>query len=211
MLRSRRKRSTRWMISCWLRRSRLASGSSSSRQLRVRQQRLGDEQALLLAARQDTDRLIGVCVGADRPQRLGHFGAFVPGRRTETPAMADQAEQHQVAATQGQIGLERLALRHIADGGVPSPRRSTQHTTPNLRWLDLTQQHAQQRGFAGAIGSDQAKERARARSRNWRAARSCDRPAQRPRPSARRPHRLTPRPRRPACAAVRGPTPLLLY
>src|SRR5439155_22933494 len=107
----------------------------------------------LLAARENTNRLIGEAVGADGCQRLSDLLTIVRRGAAEPPFMADQAQQHQVEAAQCQIGLQCFALRNVADLWVAAPRGSAEDDRRSRAQLQLAQSPAQERSFASPVRS----------------------------------------------------------
>ncbi len=90
----------------------------AEQELRVPDQGLRDPQALLLATRQAADRRIGVrrCgYGPDRRvDATAHRGVGQP----HPPAIPVHAELHEIAAANGQVGVEALVLGHVADARI---------------------------------------------------------------------------------------------
>ena len=70
-------------------------------QFRVGQQRLGDEQALLLSARELPDRGFGQVQSIHLSQSLVDLAAPFGVRQADTPAVTVQAKPYQVASAQG--------------------------------------------------------------------------------------------------------------
>ena len=69
--------------------------------LGVTEERLGDAQALLLAAREQADRRIGVGAGADRLERLVDPLPDGPGVARQAPVVAVDAEADEVRPRMG--------------------------------------------------------------------------------------------------------------
>jgi hypothetical protein len=103
-----------------LRTSRCESGSSD--------QRLGEEQPLLLAPRQPAERPARVIGRADRVNRR-HRDSF--GLRAtcnpHTPAVAVDSETDKVKAAEGQVGIEARALRDVSDLWIATVRWLAEH------------------------------------------------------------------------------------
>ena len=91
--------------------------------LGVAEQRLGDAEALLLAAREQADGRVGVGAGADGVKCLVHPFPDGPGVARQTPAVAVDAEADEVAPADGQGAVEGLLLGHVAELVVAQPRR----------------------------------------------------------------------------------------
>ena len=94
--------------------------------LRIADQRLRDAEPLLLAARQQPDRRVGVAL-ARRPTGSPSSTRARLARVTERqPApVTVETEAHEIAAADRQVAVERVLLRHVADVVTPAPRRAT--------------------------------------------------------------------------------------
>ena len=83
--------------------------------LGVTEQCLGDAQALLLAAREQADRCIGVGAGTDRLQRVVHPLPDGPGVARQAPVVPVDAEADEVPTADRQRAVEGLLLGHVAE------------------------------------------------------------------------------------------------
>ena len=98
-------------------------------QARIADDRLGDPQALLLAARQPPDRRVGVGRRLDRLDHLVHPPTIGARRPADAPAVAVDPQLDQVAAAQRQVLVERLVLGHVADARIAPPGRPPSTST----------------------------------------------------------------------------------
>ncbi len=107
-------------------------------QLRLAQQRAGEQHALHLAAGNLLQRAVDHMLGADFTQRCEGTGAVDTGYQA-------QEAQHR----QGQGGVDVQLLRHVADAQL--------RLAPDLAAIGLEQaEHgAHQGGLAGTVGADQ--------------------------------------------------------
>ena len=92
-------------------------------QLRIAGQGLGQEQPLLLAARQTAGRPIRIGLRSHRGDHAGDALPIPRVRNRNPPAMAVESQSHQLNTAQGQVGIERASLRHISDARITTPGR----------------------------------------------------------------------------------------
>ena len=135
-------------ISCWLRRSRLASGSSRSSSSGRWTRRLGDRDPLLLAARHLGHALVGVLRRADRRQRRIHGHPSVRRPAPEAPACAGQAHADQVTAPNGVADRGGVVLGDVADARVAPAGWGAQHLDPTTARREEPEDHLEERGLA---------------------------------------------------------------
>ena len=114
-----------------------------------------DEDALQLAARKGADPGLGEAFGPDGRQHLVDDGLALPRREPETEPVAVDAEHHQVAGPQGDIGVEHQLLRDVAGRAAQSPPRGAGHGDPPAARPLQAEDDAQQRGLARTVGPDE--------------------------------------------------------
>ena len=174
-------------------RSRLASGSSSNSRRGCGQQRLGDQQPLLLAARQQPDRRYRHTRGADRFERFGSTARRSAADAGPKPQRSpDQAEHHQVVAAHRQVRRQPAALGDVANRRDCRARAAAQHA--HAAFAPAAPGRAARAATSSCpCRSDRSVQRTRRRrARGWPTTRSCV--------VRRRPRRL----RTPPPASLRG-------
>jgi hypothetical protein len=129
-----------------------------------RDQRVRDEDALLLTAGKLADPGVGVAGRADVGQRrLDQFPAL-PGRPVlpgegEPEPVPVKAERHHVAGAQRHVRVDDQLLRHVADGRlvlVVQGRAVDEHAP--ARRVGQAEDDAQERGLARSVRPDDAGE-----------------------------------------------------
>ena len=125
----------------------------------VAQQGLGDAQPLLLAAREQADRGVGVGGGAHRLRVRRRPRRFVarawrgsPQRWPSTPKRTRSRPRI------GQRAVEGLLLGHVAQRGVAAARRRAVDAHRALGEGDEPEQHLEQGGLARAVGPEHGEE-----------------------------------------------------
>ena len=155
MPRSRPMRATKWTTSLTLRKSRLASGSSSSS----------------TSMRTMPGRSIGVAAprpkAADRSSaKSGHprhraphpRAGGAPVRAAASPSGAHRSPGPPSPVHAAASRDPALLLRHVAHGGLPRLWASQAPCRPSVG-TEEAQDHAKQRGLAGAVGADDPNKR----------------------------------------------------
>ncbi len=123
-------------------------------------ERLGDQQPLLLAARTLPDRPPRVGGRADQLDDLGHAvlcrpplrGAYT-GQR-DPPPVAVQAEPDDVDAADAQARVEAAALGQVAHLGAAVPGPVTEHPDLAGGGRKYPEQHLDQCGLADPVGAE---------------------------------------------------------
>ena len=92
-------------------------------QRRLAGESLGDEGALLLAARERPQREIGAVCEPDTLDRLGDDGAVAAAQRAEQPSRREPACGNDLTHGRGRIDPELRALGEIAKGGAARESR----------------------------------------------------------------------------------------
>ena len=120
-------------------------------------QRLGEEEALLLAAAETADGAVGV---RGRPHRLerGVDQATPPAPRgagqRHPPAITVDAQPHQVAGAHPEVGVEGAPLGDVAHRAAATARPAAEDLDAPLAEPLETEQDTQHRGLAGTVGPE---------------------------------------------------------
>ena len=125
-------------------------------QPRAADQRVGDQDALLLAAGEPPDAGVGEAARVDRPEHLlDQRAARARGSRHPEPVRV-QAEPDEIARPQRQVGVEQELLRDVADQRRCCRERGAprDENLPALGGLQA-EDHPEQRRLARAVGPDQ--------------------------------------------------------
>ncbi len=154
--------------------------------LAVADERLRDAEALLLTAREQTDRRIGVGLGADRrgSRRRPRAPARVPER--QAAPMTVEPEAHEIATADREDAVERMLLRHVPDVVTPPLRRPAVDLHVAVRQPGQTEQYAQQRRLARAVRAEHRDELPRRDVEIEMLEQACARRSASPRRAARR-------------------------
>src|ERR1700722_13094887 len=105
---------------------------------------MGDENALLLPARQPADPLPGETLGIHGVQHfIDNVPAFFGGKRQAKP-MAIETESDHIPCAQGNIGIEKIFLRHISDRAAIVAASRTADRNAAFLWLLEAQYGTQQ-------------------------------------------------------------------
>ena len=126
---------------------------------RAADQRVRDQDPLLLAAGQVAHPLVGEPLGADRPQHLvDPLAAPARGQRDAEPVPV-KAEADKVAGAQRQVGVQQDLLRHVADQPAAPGRAARRSDRAGPAHPDLAgrgrlqpEDDPQQRGLPRAVG-----------------------------------------------------------
>ena len=116
---------------------------------------MGDQDPLLLTSGERPDPGVGEALGVDVVEHLLDQLALGLGAPAEAVALGVQAEGHQVAGPDGDVGIEEHLLGDIAQrpsappGGPPRTR-----TWPGVRSLE-TEDDPQERRLADPVGADE--------------------------------------------------------
>ena len=127
-------------------------------QARAAEQRLGQQQALTLAARGLRQRApckLGRLHPLERPRHRLARGA---AEQRQAPAVAVDAAGDEVPAREPQLIQRAAHLRHVADGGIAARHRPAQHADRAVARRQQAQYRAHQRGLARAVGPEHADE-----------------------------------------------------
>src|SRR5487761_312525 len=133
----------------------IGEGLVQQKQLRPRHERMGDHDPLLLSARQVPDPSVGERGRSDRLEHLVHRGPADGGRPRDPEAVPVDTEGDEIPRTQRHVRLQRDLLRDIADLRIaPGAPCAGDPDVPPAR-IDQPEDHPEQRGLTGSIGSDQ--------------------------------------------------------
>ena len=129
---------------------------------RLRDERRGDQEPLLLAARAVADRPPGVARGADELDRLLDAAPLdLPAGQRQPPAGSVEAEPDEIDAADPGRRVEGVALRQVADLPLRGPGRRAEHgDRPRAQGL-LAEEDAQECRLAGAVRAEHGDELAR--------------------------------------------------
>ena len=119
-------------------------------------QRMGDEDPLLLTTRQVADTQLGKTHGVDGLEHVVDLPATRRRRERQTKSLPVDTETDKVACSQRHVRVERDPLRYVADRAVDV--RSRLHAHRAGARGDEPEDDPQQRCLAGAVGADQAGE-----------------------------------------------------
>src|SRR5205823_4957313 len=128
------------------------------KQLRPADERLGDQEPLLLAAGELADRLRRVAARPDELEHLGDAARLLPRtrepRQRDPPARAVEAEAHEVDPPDPGAGVEVAPLRQVADLRVPVARRPAEHRGLPGRKRQQAEDGLDERRLAGAVRAE---------------------------------------------------------
>ena len=127
-------------------------------QLRATNERLGDQESLLLAARELADRLAGVAFGAHeleyfRDSLARRLSAREAGKRQSPPGSLE-SEPDDVDAADAGAGVEVASLRQVADPAVFLTRRPPQHGGASGGEGQQAEHGLDQRRLAGPVRTE---------------------------------------------------------
>ena len=128
-------------------------------QFRLGGQCLRDQHPLALAARELRKAAVGVVRQPDALQHLADDLAIAPAVGAETVAL-DPTGQDDVARADGIALVEEEMLGHVADPAPDARGGVAQHANASIVRGDQTKEQLQQRGFAAAVRTDDAGQRA---------------------------------------------------
>src|SRR5206468_694677 len=94
----------------------------------ISQQSLSDQEALLLSTGYLSNRRISKSSGIDLFQRLINHRSSLAAGPTNSPVMPIQAKTNEITRSQRQLRFKSPMLWRIADSGITSVRRFSQHT-----------------------------------------------------------------------------------
>ena len=122
---------------------------------RPRDQRVGDQHALLLAAREAAHPAVGEAARVDGLEHLVDPRCARARGQRDAVAVCVDAETDEVAGPQRRVGVEQELLRYVADQRVAARASAPgdQHAAAAGR-LEA-EDDAEQRRLAGAVGADQ--------------------------------------------------------
>ena len=126
--------------------------------LRIADQRLGDAQALLLSAGEESDRRVRVALGADRSDRVVDERAAAGGREREAAPVTVEPEPHEIATADRQVAIERTLLRHVPDIVAPAPGCPAVDLDFAARQPRQPEQDAQQRRLPRTVRAEHREE-----------------------------------------------------
>jgi hypothetical protein len=130
-------------------------------QPRSSDQRVRDQDALLLAAGELADTCVGEAGGVDGVQHLLDERPPGPGGPRHPETVRVDAEPHEIARAQRNIRVEQELLRHVAHQAAPaSVLAALDEHSSSARRLQA-EDHSEQGRLARPVGSDQACELAR--------------------------------------------------
>ncbi len=156
--RSAQTLASRAMISCALRMSRLASGSSSSSSRGL----LISACAIMTRCCSPPDRLadplVGEALGVHGAQHLVDLLALGPAGQRQAEPVPVQAQADQVAGADRHVRVELDLLRHVADQALAGRVRLTADADRARGRRGQPEDDPQQGRLPGAVGADQADE-----------------------------------------------------
>jgi hypothetical protein len=125
-------------------------------------ERLGDQQALLLAAGELADGLVRVARGIDELDHLGDSRCLSRAARQrrdrDAPASAVEPERDDVGAADAGAGVEVAALREVADQLVRLARRPSEHGHGSGGEREQAEHGLDQRRLAGPVRAEDGNE-----------------------------------------------------
>ena len=131
-------------------------------ELRSPNERLRDEESLLLAAGERAERTFRVALGSDERDRLAYacrLGIGAESRQRHAPAVAVEPESHEVDAADPRGRVERPALREVADRRIRRAGRAAEHADVAARERQQPERDLEQRRLPGAVGPEHGDER----------------------------------------------------
>jgi len=133
-------------------------------ELRSPNERLRDEESLLLAAGERAERTFRVALGSDERDRLAHplcgrVGA--DSRQRHAPAVAVEPEANEIDAADPRRRVEASSLRQVADRGVRRTWCTAEHAHTPARQRQQAERHPEQRRLSRAVRSEHGDECAR--------------------------------------------------
>src|SRR5437879_1839177 len=109
-------------------------------------QRLRQQESLLLATREAPERAVCICPGIHCSHRaVDRRFHFVSAGNAHTPPFANKSLCDKVAAPNPKPGVEGPTLGHVPDARVSAPRRFTEHFDDARRRWEQTEDEAHQR------------------------------------------------------------------
>ena len=140
----------------------IRQGLVHQQKTRTADERLGEEQPLLLASRDTAQRVIRVSGGADGLDRCrGRGRGLRPASKADAPAPSVHAQLDKVAASDRQLGVKARSLRDVADGRIAAAWRPAEDLDAAAGRREKAQDHANQRGLARAVRTKDGRERPR--------------------------------------------------
>ena len=119
---------------------------------------MGDEDALLLAARETAHPSVGEALGVDVDQHPLDKIALRFGPTRETKAVCVQAQGHEVAGAYGHVGVQADLLRHVTErASVLRQGRAVHADLPRVEALQ-SQDGAKQGGLSHTVRPDESRE-----------------------------------------------------
>ena len=137
----------------------VGEGLVEQEQVGLRDEGLGDGDALLLAAGEGRHALVGEGEGPDRLEGVLDASPVVGAGPADAPPAAGEAEADEVAGPHRVADGGGVVLGHVADAGVASVRGLAQHRHRPGRHREQAEHDLQQGGLARAVGPDHHDER----------------------------------------------------
>ncbi len=131
-------------------------------QPRAGDERVRDQDPLLLAAGELADTRVGKALGVNRVQHLLDERPSGPGGPRHPETVRVDPEPHEIARAQRNIRVEQELLRHVTDQAMAASRARGLATSTRSRARRLqAEDHPEQRRLSRPVRSDQARELAR--------------------------------------------------
>src|SRR6266700_5714519 len=130
------------------------------KQARIADQRLGEEQALLLASGQAAQRAIRIFARAHRIDGRQRGGRLRTPAKPYSPAPTIDAQVDEVATSDRELNVERGTLWDVADLRVPAAGLPSEDLQPARLGRQQAEDHPDQSRFPGAVRSEDGGERA---------------------------------------------------
>ena len=112
----------------------------------------------MFAAREPADGPFGERACVDVAERFVDEGPSRRVRKRHAEARTVDAEGHEVARAERQVGIELDPLRHVSDQPARAVRRVAEHAHRAFGRRDKTEHELEQRRFARAVSADDADE-----------------------------------------------------
>src|SRR5699024_8723114 len=127
---------------------------------RIARDGLGGAHALLLAAGHAAHRCVRESPGLEAGQRVLDNPPLggAPAGPPRAPAGAVDAQGHEVAAAQGEAGVERALLGDVAEVGAAVTGGAAVHQHLAGVGPELAEQYLEQGGLASAVGAEDGDE-----------------------------------------------------
>ncbi len=123
-------------------------------QARVREERAGDEDALLLAAGKGGEGAFFHPRQADAPEALVRRFPVFRGVTAPPRKPVQAPHENHFHAGHRELGIEMKMLRHVADEAATRVRRVIEDLNSSALWFEQAERQLQERAFPAAVGPD---------------------------------------------------------